>query len=130
MKKIKSSGSTIERMLQIELWNRGLRYRKNCTGVCGKPDICYIGKKVAIFCDSEFWHGFDWENKQFAFRTNAEFWLSKIKRNMERDRIVNEALTQSGWKVLRFWGKDIKRDTKKCADIVERLLEDEKTEKH
>jgi DNA mismatch endonuclease (patch repair protein) len=117
-------------MLQKELWIRGLRYRKNCKTVIGKPDICYLGRKIAIFCESEFWHGFDWETNQNAFHTNHQFWQSKIMNNIERDKKVNDALTQSGWKVVRFWGKDIKRDTKSCADIIERLLKDEKTEKH
>ena len=64
MKAVKSSDSQIELLLRTELWNRGLRYRKNAKTIVGKPDIAFIGKKIAVFCDSEFWHGYDWENKK------------------------------------------------------------------
>ncbi len=63
MKAIKSKDSKIERMLRVELWSRGFRYRKNAKNVYGHPDIVFIGKKVAVFCDSEFWHGYDWTKK-------------------------------------------------------------------
>lgn len=63
MKAVHNKDSEIELLLRKELWNRGLRYRKNYRGLIGKPDIVFIGKKIAIFCDSEFWHGFDWEKK-------------------------------------------------------------------
>ena len=64
MQAIKCKGSQIELLLTKELWSRGLRYRKNVKNIIGKPDIAFIGKKIAVFCDSEFWHGYDWENKQ------------------------------------------------------------------
>lgn len=106
-------------MLQKELWHRGLRYRKNAKGIIGKPDIAFIGKKIAVFCDSEFWHGYDWENKIKDIKTNREFWVAKIERNIKRDIEVNTALKNLGWTVLRFWGKEITSDPKHCADIIE-----------
>ena len=75
-----------------------------------------------MFCDSEFWHGYDWENKQKEIKSRREFWIPKIERNMARDREVNERLESEGWVVLRFWGKEIKKDVSTCADIVERVL--------
>lgn len=66
--KVKSKDSEIEVLLRKELWKRGLRYRKNVKNICGKPDIVFLSKKVAIFCDSEFWHGFDWENRKKDFK--------------------------------------------------------------
>lgn len=122
MKQVKNKGSKIETMLQKELWSRGLRYRKNAKQVTGKPDIVFIGKKVAVFCDSEFWHGYDWENRKHDFKSNQEFWIPKIERNMERDKEVNEILESEGWTIIRFWGKEIKKDVKACADIVEEAL--------
>ena len=56
MRQVKAKGSKIETMLQKELWQRGIRYRKNVKAIIGKPDIAFLGKKVAVFCDSEFWH--------------------------------------------------------------------------
>ena len=122
MKAIKNKGSKIEVMLQKELWHRGLRYRKNAANVYGKPDIVFIGKKVAVFCDSEFFHGYDWENKRNEIKSNRDFWFSKIERNIQRDIEVTEKLKSEGWTVIRFWGKDIKNNLKECADIIENAL--------
>ena len=119
MSRVRNEGSKIEIMLQQELWARGLRYRKHVKNINGKPDLAFISAKVAVFCDSEFWHGYDWINRRNDFKSNKEFWLNKIERNIERDREVTEALELAGWKVIRFWGKDIKQDVKRCADIVE-----------
>lgn len=122
MRQVKNKDSAIEITLRKELWRRGIRYRKNVSRVFGKPDLAFIGKKVAVFCDSEFWHGYDWENKQKEIKSRREFWIPKIERNMARDREVNERLESEGWVVLRFWGKEIKKDVSTCADIVERVL--------
>ena len=122
MKAVKSKGSKIETALQKELWRRGLRYRKNAKQIYGKPDIAFIGKKVAVFCDSEFFHGYDWDNKQKEIKSNRDFWIPKIERNMQRDKEVTERLQAEGWTVIRFWGNDIKRNLKNCADIVESAL--------
>ncbi len=121
MKQVKSKGSEIEVLLQKELWRRGLRYRKNVKNIEGKPDIAFIGKKIAVFCDSEFWHGYDWENRKNDFKSNTEFWISKIERNMQRDKEVTQKLQSEGWIVLRFWGKEIKKNLAECADLVERI---------
>ena len=119
MQSIKSKDSKIELLLRQELWKRGLRYRKNVSTVFGHPDIAFIGKKIAVFCDSEFWHGYDWENRKKDIKSNKEYWISKIERNMARDNEVNEYLTTHGWSVLRFWGKQIEKDAAGCADIIE-----------
>lgn len=119
MKAVKNKGSKIETMLQKELWHIGLRYRKNAKTVYGKPDIAFIGKKVAVFCDSEFFHGYDWENKNKEIKSNRDFWIPKIEKNMQRDREVTEKLTSEGWIVLRFWGNEIKKDLLGCADKIE-----------
>ena len=121
MKQVKSKGSEIEVLLQKELWRRGLRYRKNVKSIEGKPDIAFIGKKIAVFCDSEFWHGYDWENRKNDFKSNTEFWISKIERTMQRDKEVTQKLQSEGWIVLRFWGKEIKKNLAECADLVERI---------
>ncbi|MDP2893089.1 MAG: very short patch repair endonuclease [Sulfurimonas sp.] len=108
-KKIKSKDTKIEVLLGKAMWAKGLRYRKNCKDVFGKPDFCFKGKKIAIFCDSEFWHGKKYLEGE-RFKKNADFWETKIKRNIERDKEVNEKLKSEGWIVLRFWGQEIKKD--------------------
>lgn len=122
MQQVKCKGSKIEVMLMKELWARGLRYRKNVTGIMGKPDIVFIGKKVAVFCDSEFWHGYNWEERKKDFKSHQEFWIPKIERNMQRDREVTDALQSEGWTVLRFWGNEIKKNTSVCADVIEKAV--------
>lgn len=123
MQAVKSSGSEIELLLRKELWSRGLRYRKNAKKILGKPDIAFIGKKIAVFCDSEFWHGYDWENHKKDIKSRQDFWIPKIERNMERDRQVTEGLEAEGWTVIRFWGKQIKKDPAGCADIIQKIWE-------
>jgi len=124
MQAIQSKNTTIEIALRKELWSRGVRYRKNSSDIPGHPDIVFKAKKVVVFCDSEFWHGHDWESTKETIKSNREFWLPKIERNMERDREVNELLTGLGFVVIRFWGKEITRNTKGCADIIEKILRD------
>ena len=122
MQAVKNKDTKIEVMLRKELWRRGLRYRKNVNNIYGKPDIVFIKKKIAIFCDSEFWHGYDWEKRKSDFKSHREFWIPKIEKNIQRDADVNEKLNADGWTVLRFWGNDIKKHTKDCADIIEKAV--------
>ena len=124
MQAVKNKDSQIELLLRKELWSRGIRYRKNLTKIFGKPDIVFIGKKIAIFCDSEFWHGYNWEERKNDFKSHQEFWIPKIERNIERDKEVNMKLESEGWIVLRFWGNEIKKNTADCADIIQRAWED------
>lgn len=122
MQAIKNKDSEIERILRKALWARGLRYRKNVKSLFGHPDIAFIGKRVAVFVDSEFWHGYDWENRKNDFKSHQEFWIPKIERNMQRDREVNEKLRSEGWTVLRFWGQDIKTQVDECVNKIVRSL--------
>ena len=122
MSRIRSKDTKIEVILRKELWSRGLRYRKNVKSIEGKPDIAFIGKKVAVFCDSEFWHGYDWEHRKDDIKTRREFWIPKIERNIQRDLEVNRILEEQGWIVLRFWGKEIQKDLIGCADRIEKVV--------
>lgn len=122
MQAIKNKNSKIEVILRKELWKRGFRYQKNSPKVFGKPDIVFIGKKIAVFCDSEFWHGYDWENKKNEIKTRRDFWIPKLERNIQRDKEVTQTLEKEGWLVLRFWGKDIKKNCQACADDIEKAF--------
>jgi DNA mismatch endonuclease, patch repair protein len=126
MKAVKNKNSKIEILLRKKLWKKGYRYRKNCNDIFGKPDIVFKKLKIAIFCDSEFWHGYNWEQKKQEIKSNKEFWMKKIERNIERDIEVNEELTKTGWKVLRLWGKDIEKNTDLCIKKIEELMEEVK----
>ena len=109
-------------LLRKALWEKGYRYRKNYSKIFGKPDIVFLSKKIAIFCDSEFWHGYDWNKKKQEIHSNKDFWIAKIERNIERDIEVNDFLQTNGWKVLRFWGKDIETNLFNCVQKIENEL--------
>ena len=122
MSSIKGKDTSIEIILRKALWARGYHFRKNYKDLPGRPDIAITKYKIAIFCDSEFFHGFDWENRKNDIKSNRDFWINKIERNIQRDKEVTSTLEQQGWTVLRFWGREIKRDLAKCADQIEAVL--------
>ena len=122
MRAIKNKDSEIEKTLRCALYAKGYRYRKNYSKVFGCPDIVFIKHKIAIFCDSEFWHGYDWERRRNDFKSNAEFWIPKIERNMIRDKEVNAKLLADGYKVFRFWGKEIKKNLKAVVNEIETAI--------
>lgn len=122
MSAIKSKNSKIEMVLRKALWDKGIRYRKNYKKLLGKPDIAIIKYKIAIFCDSEFWHGYNWDEKKNEIKSNQEFWYHKIENNIKRDKYVTKELQQQGWVVLRFWGKEILKDTDKCVKLIKSFI--------
>lgn len=126
MQAVKSKGSKIETKLAKALWKKGYRYRKNNKTVFGKPDLTFKKYKIAIFCDSEFWHGKNWENRKHDHKTNVKFWHQKIERNIERDKEVNKKLLKDDWTILRFWGKEIEKDLLSCVGKIEQAIENEK----
>lgn len=122
MAMIKSKNTKPEILLRKELWRRGLRYRKNCTQVYGKPDLVFLRKQIAIFIDGEFWHGYNFEETKKRLKSNKEFWIEKIERNMERDFEITQFLVVHGWAVLRFWDFEIENDLQSCADKIEHTV--------
>jgi DNA mismatch endonuclease (patch repair protein) len=122
MSRIHGKATSIEVMLQKALWRRGVRYRKNYRRIAGSPDIAIVRYKIAVFCDGEFWHGKDWEQKKRRLKSNRDYWIPKIERNMERDKRYAKELREQGWHVLRFWETEIKSDVDACADAVLALI--------
>ena len=131
MKSIHGKDTRIEVLLRKALWARGYRYRKNFVGLPGKPDIVLTKYKIAIFCDGEFFHGKEWEVLEGRLRSgkNPEFWIGKIKSNMERDDMVNKHLDFLGWTVIRFWGEEIKNNIDDCVSAIEEAIFDKKLNK-
>jgi len=82
MRAIRSTNTKMEIVLAKALWARGLRYRKNDKKVFGRPDLTLKRYKLAIFVDSEFFHGKDWENSKFIIKSQREFWWKKIEGNI------------------------------------------------
>ncbi len=126
MQHIKARDTSIEVKLRKSLWNKGYRYRKNYDGLPGKPDIVLTKYKIAIFCDSEFFHGKDWEvlKPRLEKTSNSKYWISKISRNRERDDEINKRLLFEGWTVIRFWGKDIVKNVDECVRVIEEAIWD------
>lgn len=120
MQHIRSKDTSIEIRLRKALRAEGYRYRKNWKALPGKPDIAITKYKIAIFCDGEFFHGKDWEELKphLEKSNNSDFWVSKIKANIERDDKVNKELQYLGWTVIRFWGKDIQKNLDQCIKTV------------
>ena len=126
MQNIRSKDTKIEIVLRRALWEKGYRYRKNYKSLPGNPDIVLPKYKIAIFCDSEFFHGKDWEvlKPRLEKGDNGGFWINKISRNMERDNEVDKRLLFEGWTVIRFWGSDIKKRTDECVKVIEETIFD------
>lgn len=122
MSAIKSTGTKEEVSLAKALWKMGYRYRKNNKTVFGKPDLTFKKQKIAIFVDSEFFHGKDFESRKKPM-TNTEFWETKIKKNISRDKEVNEKLYSDGWIVLRFWSKEIRSNLSGVLKEIQKNLE-------
>lgn len=114
MSKIKSKETKPEIKLRKVLWRLGIRYRKNVKKLPGTPDIVISKYRLIIFIDGEFWHGFNWEEKKNKIKSNRNFWIPKIERNMQRDQINNKALESEGWTVFRFWDWQIRREFGSC----------------
>lgn len=115
MSKIKGKNTKPEILLRKALYSTGIRYRLNVAKLPGRPDIV-IGKyKLAIFIDGDFWHGYNWEEKKLRIKSNAEYWIKKIERNIERDTENNIALKKIGYTVIRFWDHQIIKDIQSCV---------------
>ena len=121
MQHIKSKDTSIEKKMRVALWHTGIHYRKNFNILPGKPDIAITKYKIAVFCDSSFWHGKDYESKK-PVETNREFWDAKIRKNMDRDRQVNLQLESMGWIVLHFWDIEINKNIGECIQAVKEAI--------
>ena len=123
----RSKDTSIELALRKALWHRGYRYRKNYKDLPGRPDIVLTKQKVAIFCDSEFFHGKDWDVKKPKLQgsQNADYWIPKIERNMKRDLENDKRLLLLGWTVIHFWGQTILKKTDECIRVIEEVIFDD-----
>lgn len=126
MQKIKQKGTKIEILIEQELIKNLIPYSKPeyiIDDLAGSPDFVVPKFKIAIFCDGDFWHGRDFKKNQI--KDNREFWNEKIQSNIERDRLVNDILSNKGWNILRFWESDIKSNMGECMDKLVNMIEEE-----
>lgn len=128
MAQIKARDTGIEVVLRKALWEKGYRFRKNYKQLPGRPDIALTKYKIAIFCDSEFFHGKDWATLRAKLKNgkNPDYWIPKIERNIERDKEKDILLRAQGWVVIHFWGSEILKNTDECVKAVEDAIFDRK----
>ena len=119
MFRVRGKGSQIERLLEHQLRKQKIKYRRHY-GIFGKPDFVILDKRTAIFCDSHFWHGHNWNVQKKDLKKNKAFWLKKIAANIDRDKIVNKTLRRAGWKVFRFWEHEIIKNPEGCITKIKR----------
>ncbi|MDD4353831.1 MAG: very short patch repair endonuclease [Candidatus Nanoarchaeia archaeon] len=122
MQEISNSNTKMEVVLAKALWEKGYRYRKNDKTVFGKPDLTFKRLKIAIFVDSEYFHGKDWDINKHRIKTNRKFWWKKIESNIKRDCEVNIRLKKEEWKILRFWSKDVQKNLLSCTRKIDRII--------
>jgi DNA mismatch endonuclease (patch repair protein) len=119
MKSVKLKGGSLELLVQRELRKLGLRFQQNYRELIGTPDIVFRKKKVAIFIDGDFWHGWRlpaWDHKL------SEFWRSKLRANRKRDQRNFRRLRAANWTVIRLWEHEIRSDIGRCIDRISRAL--------
>ena len=126
MKSNKGKDTKPELLLRKELWRRGLRYRKNYKELYGKPDIVFLGARIAVFVDGKMWHGYDWEHQKDDFKSRRDYWIPKIEQNIEHDYEVTQELISLDWLVMRFWDFEIKKNLQECADKIEHAYNNRK----
>lgn len=87
----------------------------------GNPDFVLRQKKIIIYCDGDFWHGYEYYKKK---RPSKKFWHNKIENNMKRDQRYARKLRRKGWSVLRFWEHDIEKNSDKCLRRIKRKFKE------
>ncbi|MFA6586934.1 MAG: very short patch repair endonuclease [Bacilli bacterium] len=119
MSRIRGKDTSIELLLRKELYARGYHYRTNMKGLPGRPDIVLLRAPIAIFCDGDFFHGYDYNKIISELKTNSSYWIEKIEANRKLDRKNDALLAEKGFLVLHFWEHEIKDHLNEVADEVE-----------
>jgi len=112
MQNIRSAGTKPERLIMRELKRRKIYFASHAESITGNPDIVFRRKKIAVFIDSDFWHGHP--KRCIMPQTNIAYWCAKIARNRKRDKDVNRILKKGRWGVIRLWEYNVKNRFDKC----------------
>lgn len=129
MRRVKSRDTTPELAFRRALHARGVRYRLHVASLPGKPDIVIRKARLLIFIDGDFWHGNQWRTRghasldaQFVASPKAEYWVGKIGGNVRRDKENTIRALVEGWRVLRFWESDIRKNLADCLETTLRAI--------
>ena len=120
MSRIRSKNTSLEINFRKLLWKNGLGHYRIHYNLAGKPDIVYVSKKIVIFLDGDFWHGYNW--KKLGKVPSKKYWQKKIKKNIDMAEKYKMQLKKDGWKVLRFWEHDIKDNSSRVARKIKSQL--------
>ena len=121
MSKIRSRDTKFEQAFIASLRKATRKiFQINVASIKGKPDIVFQKEKVCVFLDSNFCHG--WYYPRWKHLLKNDFWREKIENNRKRDRKTCAYLQKNGWRVLRIWEHEIKRNPKKSLERITRLL--------
>lgn len=120
MQNIRSKNTSIENTLSAELKKLKLKFERNDVSIPGKPDFVFKRKRVLVFADSCFWHVCPYHFN--IPKSNKKYWVSKLRRNKERDKEVNKFLREEGWKVIRIWEHQIKTNPEKAVNKITSVL--------
>lgn len=119
MSRVSNKDTALEKIIESEFIKQGLfTYERNPKDIPGKPDFVFPARRIAVFCDGDFWHGYNWDESQNDIKSNRQFWIRKIEKNIERDAQVNTKLREQGWTVFRFWGHEIKKNPSECVKTI------------
>ena len=128
MGNVSLKGGSSESRLAKNLWNQGVRYRKNYKKLPGSPDIAITKYKIAIFVDGEFWHGENWDERKTKLKSNRDYWIEKIEENIARDKRNDDLLITMGWTPIHFWEKEVKKNLDACINKVIDVMQVKYTE--
>ncbi|MCY2950698.1 MAG: very short patch repair endonuclease [Planctomycetota bacterium] len=115
MKRVKLQDGSLEKLVQRELRALGLRFKRHVRALPGRPDIVFPERRLAVFVDGDFWHGWRlpaWEHKL------SSFWREKLRANRLRDSRNFRRLRVLGWKVVRIWQHQITIDLAGCIGRI------------
>jgi DNA mismatch endonuclease (patch repair protein) len=122
MSRIQGRDTEPEKRLRSALWHKKLRYRKHYKTPSGRPDVVFVGAKVAVYIDGCFWHGCP--EHYVRPRSNEEFWRNKLASNIERDRRQTLELEAAGWRVVRVLEHEIYENLHEVVSRIEDLVKD------
>ena len=123
MSRIRSKNTKPELKLMKALRDKKIWFTRHRKDVFGKPDVVFKRKKVAVFVDSDFWHG-----RKHLPKSNQDFWIAKFERNRKRDIEVNTKLAEQGWVVIRLSDEEVKKNIEECLEKIFKTIGKEFTE--
>jgi DNA mismatch endonuclease, patch repair protein len=133
MAAVRSKDSKAELALRQVLHSEGIRYRLHAKHVLGRPDLCIVKYKLAVFVDGDLWHGNAMKLRHLSrpeelFPSRTDWWTAKIQRNVQRDADVTERLKRAGWVVVRVWESEVLTSPGAAAQHVRDALNQRKAE--